>query len=56
MITWFDICWFVPMIISILIGLKIVCKMLDDGYKMQQDTDKIWDQNGWSRPNRKKSK
>lgn len=54
--TPFDYVWFVLLVISILIGLKGMCKLLDDGAKMQRDTDKIWDQNGWHRPNRKKSK
>ena len=48
-----DVFGFVILLISIYIGLKILCKILDDGYKMQKETDEIWDKNGWHRPNKR---
>ena len=54
--TPFDFAWFVLLLISMYIGGKLMVKLWDNGVKMQKDTDKIWDRNGWHRPNRKKSK
>lgn len=46
----FDVLWFVVLLSSMYVGLKLLCNEHD---RLRKERDDLWDRNGWARPNRK---